>query len=181
MHLLTSHNRRLKRGFTLIELLLVIGIIAILAGIVIIAINPARQLASTRNAKRQADLTAILNAFSQYAIDHGGSYQDQTSLPPVDCTIPLAPAPGRRICVPEATDVTCDFGDPGDGDGCIFVQNLAPKYLATFPADPQDATGDDDDLQNDYAVQLTDFGKRLNVVAPNTEIPPATDVFVIAR
>ena len=43
-----------KKGFTLIEILVVIGIMAVLATIVIIAINPAKQFAQARNADRTA-------------------------------------------------------------------------------------------------------------------------------
>lgn len=61
-------NKRI--AFTLIELLLVIFILSILIAIVILAINPSRQMAQTRNSDRQMDVSAISNAIYQYAIDH---------------------------------------------------------------------------------------------------------------
>ena len=50
-----------QRGFTLLEVLLVAAIIAILAGIVIIAINPSKNLQDSRNTQRRSDVTTILN------------------------------------------------------------------------------------------------------------------------
>ena len=61
-----------KGGFTLIEVLIVIGIIAILAAIVIIAINPARQFAQARNSQRVSNVNSILNAIGQRLADNRG-------------------------------------------------------------------------------------------------------------
>ncbi|HLD07802.1 MAG TPA: LamG-like jellyroll fold domain-containing protein [Candidatus Peribacterales bacterium] len=65
-------SAELRRGFTLIELLLVISIIGILAGIVIVALSPSRQLAQVRNAQRRSDVRAIAAAIDQYVLDQGG-------------------------------------------------------------------------------------------------------------
>lgn len=170
-----------RRGFTLIELLLVIGIIGILAAVVIVAVNPSRQLASAQNARRQANIRAILDAFAQYAIDHNGNYQVTNPSPPADCSIPLSPAPPRKLCTEGVTTVTCDFDAASDGNGCIPMSQIAPVYLVGVPPDPQDLTGGDEDSMVDYSVRLADQGKRLAVFALRTQIPPATDILSVTR
>jgi len=59
-------NNKTKKGFTLIELLIVIGILAVLAGAVILVINPAEMLAQARDTKRISDLNTINSALSLY-------------------------------------------------------------------------------------------------------------------
>src|SRR6266478_1171011 len=62
-----------QSGFTLIELLVVIGILAILMGIVLVAVNPARQFAQANNTKRHNDTTQLLNAVHEFAADNAGT------------------------------------------------------------------------------------------------------------
>ena len=70
----TTFMKTLKKnqGFTLIEILVVIGIIAILAAIVLIAINPARQFQQARDSQRDSNVNAILNGIGQYIADNRG-------------------------------------------------------------------------------------------------------------
>ncbi|MBM4048846.1 MAG: prepilin-type N-terminal cleavage/methylation domain-containing protein [Planctomycetes bacterium] len=64
--------RRLRRGFTLIELLVVIAIIAILAAMLLPALNRAREKA--RSAKCRANLGQWGQAMSLYVNDWGGFF-----------------------------------------------------------------------------------------------------------
>ena len=66
--------KKKNRGFTIIELLIVIGIIAILAAAVIIAINPGRQFEQARNATRWSHMNSIVNATYSYTIAEGGTF-----------------------------------------------------------------------------------------------------------
>ncbi len=116
-HTLQRAVRLSKRGFTLLEVLLVIAIIGVLASIVIIALNPNKQLADTRNAQRKADVSAILNAVYQYDIDH-------SSMPS------NTPTTTKEIC-----------RDSGACSGFVdLYSSLVPKYVVNLPIDPQAST-----------------------------------------
>lgn len=69
-------NKR-QTGFTLIELLVVIAIIGLLASVVLLSLNSARE--KSRNAKRLADVRQIASALELYFNDCG-SYPVQTSV-----------------------------------------------------------------------------------------------------
>jgi type IV pilus assembly protein PilA len=62
-----------KKGFTLIELLIVIGIIAILAAGVIVAINPGRQFAQARDATRRSHINTLNKALLSYQVSNQGN------------------------------------------------------------------------------------------------------------
>lgn len=59
----------MKKGFTLIELLVVIGIVAVLATVVVLTINPAELLRQARDSNRMSDINTIKSALSLYLAD----------------------------------------------------------------------------------------------------------------
>lgn len=134
---------RVKGGFTLIEVLLVVAIIAILAGIVILAINPGKQLADSRNSQRQADVNTIVNAVYQYSVDNNGN------LPSTITT--------------SATDI-CATGGTCTGLIDLSVLTANGKYLVAMPKDPQ--TGDANNAN--YQI-VKDANGRVTVSAPDAE------------
>ena len=63
-----------NKGFTLIELLIVIGIIAILASAVIVAINPGQQFEQARNSTRRSHLSTVASAMYSYSVTEQGNF-----------------------------------------------------------------------------------------------------------
>lgn len=64
--------RQNQSGFTLIEILLVMALLAALATIVLIAINPAQKFKQQRDTQRTTDIASIAGAVQQYYVDHQG-------------------------------------------------------------------------------------------------------------
>lgn len=147
-----KHQLKQRAGFTLLEILLVVAAIAILAGIVILAINPGKQLGDTRNADRRSDVNTILNAVYQYSLDFQGFLP--TAITTGDCTTDTgATLAAEKIC---ATGGTCT--------GITDLSLLVPTYVVGIPEDPQDT----DPNGTGYYISQ-DANNRVTVCAPGAE------------
>lgn len=76
--------KKSNTGFTFIELLVVMGIIAILSAIILVAANPSRQFASARDTIRINDIYQLINAVYEYSIENNGSYPPSITSTPTD-------------------------------------------------------------------------------------------------
>lgn len=136
------------RGFTLIEILLVIGIMAILASIAVIAINPAKQLGEAQNSQRESDVRAIADAITQYSIDNNGQ-------------LPSGIAVGTS-CINDGLDI-CKVDTICSGGTSLDVLVSGRTYLTDLPLDP---TASDATITG-YAVMQNSSG-RVSVCAQTT-------------
>ena len=145
-----------RGGFTLIEILVVIGIIAILAAVVLIAINPARQFSQANNSQRASNVNAILNGIGQFIADNRGDTP----------TLPAA-------------------GDPAEEIGATLCGELVPDYLPSLPTDPaSDSDGAGVAEADCVALAANDVGYevevdadgRITVSAPDAELGDTIEV-----
>ena len=139
-----------RQGFTLIEILIVIGLIAVLAGVLIVALNPARQFSQARNAQRWNNVDTIISSIIANTTDNKGTFT---------CAAGAIPT--------TATDMGVGTGNYDIGP-C-----LVPTFAASLPTDPS-ATGahwtTTTDYDSGYSVARDAASGRITVSAPAAEL-----------
>lgn len=118
-----KEEKKLMRGFTLIEILLVIGIIAVLATVVVVALDPATRFKDARDSRRLSDIQSILSAVQQYIVDNKGA------LPSGLDTTERQIGTGGACSISGNCSVTTD--------ACLDMSTDLARYLKSLPTDPQ--------------------------------------------
>lgn len=118
-----------RQGFTLIELLVVMAIIGVLAGLIMVNFNSARE--RTRDTQRKSDLAQIGRSLMMYHNDFG-NYPETT-------------ATGNAIagCLPAGT-ADCDWGGAWDAAGGDFYMKILPEDPYSGQDYSYDQNGDHD-------------------------------------
>jgi prepilin-type N-terminal cleavage/methylation domain-containing protein len=134
---------RKTSGFTLIEILVVVALIAILAAITFIAINPNKNFADARNTARSSDVREILNAITQYTAEQNRTVNQLG-------TVPTCPG-------------FVTIGTQTDNGNINLATNLVPSFIVGIPKDPSIGS----DAMTGY-VMCQESG-RVTVSAPSAE------------
>lgn len=143
-----------KKGFTLIELLIVIAIIAALAVVVFVALNPAQRLQDSRDARRTADVDTILTAIHTAIVDNKGTL-------PAGLTAGMAET---QLGTAASGCAVATGGCSVTAAACVDLSTPLTKYLKAVPQDPNGGTA----AETNYSVAV-DANGIVTVKACGTE------------
>ncbi len=150
----TNHNN----GFTLVELLIVIAVLAILAGIVMVALNPKARFEDSRNTRRVSDIDAIISALKIFQIDNAGNYIANLE----DATADMY----YQIGLGSNCNDTCVSGNIVLQTDCLDIEELTDVgYLPSVPIDPGDQAATEDETRY-YIVKKSTGAVEVGACSP---------------
>jgi len=150
-----KYTDRYRGGFTLIELLIVVAIIAILATIVFVALDPLKRFQDSRDSVRWQEATTIAQAIELDFLDNGGVY-----LSDVDELV----VGNVYMIVDGAMDTGCDDNNSycdtnvTSNASCVDLSDfVAENYLPDVPVAPLsgDVVWDDGSVDGDEGTGYT--------------------------
>lgn len=153
------HNNKIK-GFTLVEMLIVIGLIALLATAVLVAVNPQRQFQFARDTERKAHLATILNAIGQNIAEHEGKLVCENV----------------QVSLPNNPSLIKSGGEIGTFD---LAHCIVPTYLAKMPFDPKDTLAGFDSTTSYYTgYTISEDSNGYMTLTAQSEINPSDEISV---
>jgi prepilin-type N-terminal cleavage/methylation domain-containing protein len=145
-------------GFTLIELLIVVAIIALLASVVLVALNPVQRFRDARNAKRWTDINSLLTAVHECIVDNDGS---------TSTCIGSLTAGEKYEIVSSGSDGCDDICTNGTSDThCADLDTNLAAYLKELPTDPGGVTSG----HTEYEITI-DSNNIITITACSAESP----------
>lgn len=136
-------------------------IIAILAAVVFVALDPVTRFAQARNSRRWNDVNSILTAVHEYIVDNDGA-------------LPTGLSAGMAVTQLGTADAGCEdcgCGVAADCGACINLSTPLARYLASIPEDPSGGTAE----TTGYSV-VVDANNIVTVSACNAELDETISV-----
>lgn len=146
----------MSKGFTLVELLIVIAVLAILATVVVLVINPAEILRESRDGQRLSDMATMRDAINFYMARVSSPDLDGGGACGTNCWVNVAASGTCDGRYNGETTETVDADRTVDGNGWIpinFAGITGGSPLSVLPVDPSNSqvAGDSNDLIYSYA------------------------------
>lgn len=176
-----------NKAFTLIELLIVIAIIAILAAVIFVALDPLTRFQDSRDAARWTDVESIAHAIELDQVDNGGVYLTEIQDMVTNTYYMIVDGDGSTAKLSGCDDHDSYCGiNIANSSYCVDLDELVEQgYLGDIPVSPNyignsitwDSGDDNSSEGTGYVLKKNDNG-TITVQACESE---NSDEIVIVR